>query len=115
MTRATKLFGAFVFIVALAWVLASTAGPRVFPNALDRALLALVQPAIAVGSLVHRLANSNQRGPVTAEEQDPVLFVHMILGVDALIGLLAFYFLVCVVAACCWTWIERKAPSQGTR
>jgi hypothetical protein len=113
--RASALFGVFGLLVALTVGIASTADPG-FPNSANRVLLLLVQPAIAFNNWMDGLASQSEQSALGRPEgKDPVLWVHVILGIDALITLLVLYFLVCLILAWCWTWIERRTAPREMR
>jgi len=42
------------------------------------------------------------------DQGDPVLFVHLIIGLDVLVGSVLRYFVLCLAVAFCWTWIEAR-------
>jgi hypothetical protein len=110
--RATTLYAVFAFLVALVVGIASAAQPAV-PNFASRVLVLLIQPAFAwTGWIYGPAARTDPPALGESEVKEPVLWLHSILGVDALIGLLLLYFLVCLILAWCWTWIESRTASR---
>src|SRR5262249_18829751 len=105
--RAAMLFASFALLVALVFGIASVADPLT-PNWASRVLAALIRSAIDLNNWIRTPASPpGSPSPGASQAEDPILWVHLIFGIDSLIGLLLLAFLGCVVLAWCWTWIQR--------
>jgi len=99
--RAAKLFAVFVVLAATTLGLASLASPGFGNPALSRVLALLIAPVL----IVHRWIYGQP------DQEEPILNVYVIIGVESLVGLLLVYFVVCLALAWCWTWIKARTTN----
>ena len=101
--RGAKLFAVFAALAAAtlasAYLLDSAGG---FGSS---ARYRVTELLLAPEWVVHRWLHGQ------ADQEDPILFLHLIVGIEGLVVFVLRYFLVCLALAFCWTWIESRTTS----
>jgi len=101
--RGAKLFAVFAALAAatLASVYLLDSAGGFGSSALYRVAELLLAPEW----VVHRWLHGQPR------QEDAILFVHLIVGIEGIAVFVLRYFLVCLALASCWTWIEYRTTS----